>query len=298
MTGRGIKMPGMNILREHRRFYLGEVEYAPGGTCGPRRQGNVQLVAVRRGEARVQVDDAEIRIGPGEAAVFEPGRREWFRFARRVATEHVWCEAVGVEPGRLAAVARPSRPVVLPWTPLAEDLLRAGLALQRAAGFGSEPVAHVARALLAYHLPRAGWHELAVSVEAGEGADAGAGAAGGPPPAPRPPPVARALERIRAGFAEDWTLAGLAAEAGVTPQHLTRLFRRHVGSTPMAHLWDLRVRQGVELLRSTGLGVEEVAVRCGFASAFHFSRRVRRREGRSPRALRRIWWEGGGTADG
>ena len=78
----------------------------------------------------------------------------------------------------------------------------------------------------------------------------------------------------------------------VTPQHLTRLFRRHIQTTPMRYLWQRRTRHGVELLGGTGLSITEIADRIGFQSPFHFSRLVLRYYHDSPRRLRERLWSG------
>jgi transcriptional regulator GlxA family with amidase domain len=108
-----------------------------------------------------------------------------------------------------------------------------------------------------------------------------------------PEPLAKALACVERRFAEPWTVASLAREVHVSPNHLIRLFRTHMGETPAARLWSARVRHGVELLRDTGLGVKEIAHRCGFKTPFHFSRRVAKLHGAPPRELRRNAWSGG-----
>ena len=59
-----------------------------------------------------------------------------------------------------------------------------------------------------------------------------------------------------------------------------------LGITPMAYLWRERVEHGIDLLRSTGLSVGEVASRAGFSSVYHFSRRVKALSGLSPSQMR------------
>ncbi len=61
----------------------------------------------------------------------------------------------------------------------------------------------------------------------------------------------------------------------------------------MAYLWRHRVAHGVDLLTHTGLPVGDIAVRSGFKSVYHFSRRVKEQMGRSPTALRRERWNPG-----
>ena len=82
----------------------------------------------------------------------------------------------------------------------------------------------------------------------------------------------------------------MARSVNVTPDYLTRLFGREVGTTPMRYVWQERVRLGMDLLAHTGLPVSEVAARAGFQTANHFSRLVRQTTGRSPRHVRRERW--------
>lgn len=73
---------------------------------------------------------------------------------------------------------------------------------------------------------------------------------------------------------EPFTLASLAAIAGVSERTLTRAFRAATGGTVKSYATALRLEQARALLRDRALTVEAVAERCGFADA---------------RQLRRLW---------
>jgi AraC family transcriptional regulator of arabinose operon len=103
-------------------------------------------------------------------------------------------------------------------------------------------------------------------------------------------PVEAARRHIADHVAEPLSLRTIAAAAGVAPAHLSRLFRAHLATTPMAYVWDRRVDAGVELLTGTGLPVGAIAERCGFRTSFHFARRVRRATGATPTEIRRRAW--------
>jgi AraC-like DNA-binding protein len=112
--------------------------------------------------------------------------------------------------------------------------------------------------------------------------ETGAGASG-----PRPVEVERALAAIRARYADaSLALDGLAEAAMVSPRHLRRLFREHVGASPMQALERFRMERASERLRHTDLQVREVARETGFADPLYFSRAFRRRMGCSPSAFR------------
>ncbi|RCK68710.1 helix-turn-helix domain-containing protein [Desertihabitans brevis] len=106
------------------------------------------------------------------------------------------------------------------------------------------------------------------------------------PPPPDEPRVRRAVEVLHASLAQPVSLATLAEQVGLSRYHLLRLFRRHTGRTPHEYLLALRLEQARRLLRETGLPVGQVAVRCGFVDASHFSKTFRRAVGVAPSAYR------------
>jgi AraC-like DNA-binding protein len=236
----------------------GEVTYPPGGTLGPRRQRDVQLVVVHSGSMTVWVDGAERHAGPHTVSLLLPGHAERFAFDRALATRHSWMQAHVTAPsGELRDL-----PFSLPLSPAMADLERLLL------GGAIEPL------LLALGASML-WRYIAEARAA---------------VAPVSAPVENALRYIADNLARPLSLREVAHAAGVTPAHLSRLFRTHVGTTPMAYVWSRRVDAGVELLTGTGLPVGVVAERCGFQTSFHFARRVRRATGATPTEIRRRAW--------
>jgi transcriptional regulator GlxA family with amidase domain len=86
-----------------------------------------------------------------------------------------------------------------------------------------------------------------------------------------PPPENRLVRdlvsHIAGHLAENLTPATLAARAGVSPRHLTRLFTAHLGTTPAQAVRVARTEAAARLARSSGLSMAAVARRCGFGSA-------------------------------
>ncbi|MGH2945063.1 MAG: helix-turn-helix domain-containing protein [Solirubrobacteraceae bacterium] len=244
----------------------GTVSYPPGGTLGPRRQRDVQLVLVHAGSARVWVDGVERRVAAGEVGLLLPGHRERFAFDPQVETRHSWVQARVPDPPleRLECL-----PAVLPLSPALDALVREAVATAAA------PLP-AAGALLAHLFAAALWRYV------GE-------AERGRPERARP--VDDAQRFIHAHLHDPaLTLGRIAAAAHVTPPHLIRSFRAEHGVTPMAYLWERRVALGVELLVNTGLPLPAVAERCGFKTPHHFSRRVKQATGLPPAALRAARW--------
>lgn len=84
------------------------------------------------------------------------------------------------------------------------------------------------------------------------------------------------------------SLARLAQEVGLSPQHFARLFKVTYGTTPHRYVQTLRIEAAVEALRrNPAVPIAQVAVACGFASHSHMTELMRRRLGVRPSALRR-----------
>jgi AraC family transcriptional regulator len=80
----------------------------------------------------------------------------------------------------------------------------------------------------------------------------------------------------------DVSLATLAAEAGLSPFHLHRLFVDVAGETPKAYTQRLRLSRAGVLLLTSGQSVLEIALGCGFQSHEVFARAFRKRFGMTP----------------
>ncbi|MFI1016592.1 AraC family transcriptional regulator [Streptomyces sp. NPDC020965] len=83
-----------------------------------------------------------------------------------------------------------------------------------------------------------------------------------------------------------WTLAGLAAEAGVSRTTLAKRFPELVGESPMGYLTGWRMALAADLLAESSATVASIARRVGYADAFAFSAAFKRARGVSPTAHR------------
>jgi len=101
------------------------------------------------------------------------------------------------------------------------------------------------------------------------------------------PRLTAAIRLMEGSIEEPRTVAGIAADIGLSARSMQTLFRRHLGATPHGYYLDLRLDAARRLLQQTRRSLVEIAVACGFASASAFSRAFRRRYHRSPRELRR-----------
>ncbi|MFE5733118.1 GlxA family transcriptional regulator [Streptomyces sp. NPDC056528] len=85
-------------------------------------------------------------------------------------------------------------------------------------------------------------------------------------PPPRDDTVRALVAHIAARPYDDLSTPVLAARAGVTPRHLTRLFTEHLGRPPGRYVRAVRAEAAAQLLASTALPLASVAVRCGFGT--------------------------------
>ena len=98
--------------------------------------------------------------------------------------------------------------------------------------------------------------------------------------------VRRAKEYIELHHAEGISLELLATEAGQSTYHLSRLFKRHTGSSIVEYLNSVRIDRAKSLLHAGRLAVQEVSRQVGFADPAYFARVFRRIEGVSPSVYR------------
>jgi AraC-like DNA-binding protein/quercetin dioxygenase-like cupin family protein len=98
--------------------------------------------------------------------------------------------------------------------------------------------------------------------------------------------VRRISDRLLACLVDPPDLAELAAEAGLSPFHLLRVYRRATGLPPHAWLAQERVGRARRLLES-GSRPAEVASAVGFADQAHLTRWFKRVVGVTPGAYRK-----------
>lgn len=105
-----------------------------------------------------------------------------------------------------------------------------------------------------------------------------------------PMPVEKALSYTKKLWEQNAlrspTLEQLAAAAGVSTGHLTRLFRGSLGVAPLRALRRLRLERAAAELVTSRRTIKEIAYQAGFGSQFHFSRCFKKSFGRTPSAFR------------
>ncbi|MDI2125482.1 AraC family transcriptional regulator [Yinghuangia seranimata] len=101
------------------------------------------------------------------------------------------------------------------------------------------------------------------------------------------PAVGDALRLLHEEPARAWTVAGLAAETGLSRAAFAARFTRLVGEPPLAYLTAHRMTLAADLLRDTDTTVAAVARAVGYHDAFAFSTAFKRARGATPSEWRR-----------
>lgn len=99
--------------------------------------------------------------------------------------------------------------------------------------------------------------------------------------------VSRALSLIEMGAMDGGDVASLADRLGVGERQLRRLFRQHLGASPITVAQTRRVLLAKQLIHETKLPMTEVALAAGFGSARRFNQIFQQLYDRPPSALRR-----------
>lgn len=100
------------------------------------------------------------------------------------------------------------------------------------------------------------------------------------------PVLSPALRAFHSRPADPWTVALLAARAGVSRALFARRFTELMGRPPLAYVTACRMDDAEALLFDTDLSIARIAASVGYADAFGFSAAFKRHKGRSPSAFR------------
>lgn len=99
--------------------------------------------------------------------------------------------------------------------------------------------------------------------------------------------VSRALGLIEAGALNGANVEALATRLGLGERQLRRLFRQHLGASPISIAQTRRILLAKQLIQDTRLPMIEVAAAAGFGSTRRFNEIFQQLYKRPPKALRR-----------
>ncbi|MEU8890521.1 AraC family transcriptional regulator [Streptomyces sp. NPDC048442] len=103
------------------------------------------------------------------------------------------------------------------------------------------------------------------------------------------PAVVAAVALIEARLAEPLAVPDIAKAAGVSHNHLTRLFGTALGDTVVGYVRTRRMERAQHLLRASTLSISRVAAVVGIPDLQAFNKACRRELGACPRTIRASW---------
>jgi AraC-like DNA-binding protein len=98
----------------------------------------------------------------------------------------------------------------------------------------------------------------------------------------------QAVRYINDNCRTDIRLDAVAKEAGMSPSHFSRIFRKVMGLSYQEYLNSRRITMAKNLLRTGSRSVTEIAVSVGFADSTGFGRIFKKLTGQTPSAYRSL----------
>lgn len=99
--------------------------------------------------------------------------------------------------------------------------------------------------------------------------------------------VQNAIKYIETYYSSNIKIKDICDAIYISPTYFQKIFLKSTNKTPYQFIMDCRCNKAKEMLKSLDISIEEVARRCGFVNAAHFSSTFKRREGITPLTYRK-----------
>ena len=101
------------------------------------------------------------------------------------------------------------------------------------------------------------------------------------------PHLKKAVIYIENNYATAITLGDIMRAVALSHSSLTQLFKKELGMTPIKFVWYYRIVVAERMLASSDLPIQDIASKCGFQTAQHFSRKFEESCGCTPTVFRK-----------
>ena len=179
-----------------------------------------------------------------------PGHKEYFVFSRKRKTRQGWCSSIhpNLDPGMVRAYRR--FPAILPLTKRVETLHPLACTLSQSPLPADQELFEAAAKGIFWEF----------FFQAGMGAVEN----------PLPEAIQRAYDYIHENYSRPCDLGVLSKIAALTGAHLIRLFRKHLGTTPIKFLWEVRVKQADDYCKKPAFRSQKSPTGSGFKMRITF----------------------------
>lgn len=96
----------------------------------------------------------------------------------------------------------------------------------------------------------------------------------------------QSIDYIRSNLCSEISVSSLAADAGMSEGHFSRLFKKHTGRPPIDYVMHLRLDKAAGEISTSAKPFLDIALECGFNSPSYFTRVFNRVYGCSPSQYR------------
>ncbi len=100
--------------------------------------------------------------------------------------------------------------------------------------------------------------------------------------------IRHAVRFINDNYRTDVRLDAVAGEAGMSPSHFSRTFKKVMGLSYQEYLNNRRITKAKDLLRTSPQSIAKIAVSLGFSDTTGFGRIFKKLTGQTPTAYRSL----------
>jgi AraC-like DNA-binding protein/mannose-6-phosphate isomerase-like protein (cupin superfamily) len=100
--------------------------------------------------------------------------------------------------------------------------------------------------------------------------------------------ITRVKHIVNTDYSHPLRIADIAGQAGVSPEHLSRLFHKHSGQTLASYINYMRLHSSLIMLQNTTMPLKQIAVECGFNNVNYFTTQFRKRFSLTPKEVRKL----------
>lgn len=98
--------------------------------------------------------------------------------------------------------------------------------------------------------------------------------------------IQKTLLLIDSDLSTDLSLSSLAKQQSISPAYLSSLFKKETGKTVSEYIREKRIQFAANLLSTTHLQVQTVALHCGIMDVQYFSKLFKKQMGKTPKEYR------------